>query len=87
MTTDKTSSRRALTRLRAGGRTALFDAISQLALAMEKLPGKKAIVVLTDGGDNASILNRQSAAQRARKSGVPVFAVGEGDALGDNAAS
>jgi VWFA-related protein len=87
MTTDKTSLRRALTRLRAGGRTALFDAISQLALAMEKLPGKKASVVLTDGGDNASILNRQSAAQRARKAGVPVFAVAEGDALGDNAAS
>ena len=54
---------------------------------MEKLSGKKAIVVLTDGGDNASILNRQSAAQRARKAGVPVFAVAEGDALGDDAAS
>ena len=87
MTADKASSRRALARLRAGGRTALFDAISQLALAMEKLPGKKAIVVLTDGGDNASILNRQSAAQRARKAGVPVFAVAEGDALRDDEAA
>jgi Ca-activated chloride channel family protein len=87
MSSDKVSSRRALTRLRAGGRTALFDAISQLALAMEKLPGKKAIVVLTDGGDNASVLNRQSAAQRARKAGVPVFAVAEGAALADDAAS
>jgi Ca-activated chloride channel homolog len=87
MTSDKSSSRRSLARLRAGGRTALFDAISQLALAMESLPGKKAIVVLTDGGDNASILNRQSAAQRARKAGVPVFAIAEGDALRDDAAA
>ena len=87
MTSDRSSSYRSLARLRAGGRTALFDAVSRLALTMESLPGKKAIVVLTDGGDNASILNRQSAAARARKAGVPVFAVAEGDALHDDAAA
>ncbi len=84
--TDRATARRALIRLRAQGRTALFDSISQLALGLEKRPGKKAIVVLTDGGDNASILNRQSAAERAKKAGIPVFAVAEGDALKDAAA-
>lgn len=87
MTTDKSAALRALARLRAGGRTALFDAVSQVAAALERIPGKKAIVVLTDGGDNASLLNRQSAAERARKAGMPVFAVAEGDALQDNSAS
>lgn len=87
MTSDKAAARRSLARLRAGGRTALFDAVSQVVLNMERSPGKKAIVVLTDGGDNASILNRQSAAQRARKAGVPVFAIAEGDALKDSAAA
>ncbi len=87
MTTDKAASRSALLRLRAGGRTALFDSVSQLALRLEKRPGKKVILVLTDGGDNASVLNRQSAAERARKAGVPVFAVAEGDALRDDAAA
>ena len=87
MTTNKAAARRSLMRLRAGGRTALFDAISQLALAMEKLHGKKVIVVMTDGGDNASILNARSATQRARKAGVPIFAVAEGEALRDNSAS
>ena len=81
MTADKTALNRALIRLQARGRTALFDSVSQLALQLEKHPGKKAIVLLTDGGDNASVLNRESAARRARKAGVPVFAVAEGDAL------
>jgi Ca-activated chloride channel family protein len=86
-TEDKAVARRGLARLRAGGRTALFDAISQVALSLERRPGKKVIVVLTDGGDNASTLNRESAANRARKAGVPVFAVAEGQALKDPAAA
>jgi Ca-activated chloride channel homolog len=87
MTVDKAALNRALTRLRAGGRTALFDSVAQLAHQFEKRPGKKAIVALTDGGDNASVLNRESAARRARKAGVPVFAVAEGDALKDEASA
>lgn len=84
---DRAAARRAVTRLRANGRTALFDSISQLALQMENRPGKKVIVVLTDGADNASTLNREAAIKRARKAGIPVFAVAEGDALRDNEAS
>ena len=84
--TDRAAARRALTRLRAQGRTALFDSISQLAAAIQNRPGKKVIIVLTDGGDNASILNRQAAAERARKAGIPVFGIAEGEALQDAAA-
>jgi Ca-activated chloride channel family protein len=86
MSEDKTAARKALVRLRAGGITALFDAVTHVALEMEKRPGKKVIVLLTDGGDNASVLNRQSAEQRARKVGVPIFAVAQGDALHDSSA-
>ncbi len=63
------------------------DSISQVSLDLERHTGKKVIVVLTDGGDNASVLNRQSASQRARKAGVPVFAIAQGDALRDSAAT
>jgi Ca-activated chloride channel family protein len=86
MGTDRAASRRAITRIRAEGRTALFDSISQLALALQNRPGKKVIVVFTDGGDNASILNCQSATEHARKAGIPMFAIAEGDALRDGAA-
>jgi len=87
MSTDHAASKRALTELYTGGRTALFDSITQLAIDMEQRPGKKVIVVLTDGGDNASVLNRYDAAERAKNSGVPVFAIAEGEALHDGAAA
>ena len=87
MTLDRDAPASVLTQLRAEGRTALFDSVAQLALDLEKRPGKKAIVVLTDGGDNASVLNREAAVASARKAGVPIFAIAEGEALHDNAAA
>jgi Ca-activated chloride channel homolog len=81
-TSDKAAAKQAVLRTRAGGATALFDAISQLAHEIESQNGKKAIVVFTDGDDNASLLNARAAVQRAKKSGVPVYAIAEGEALG-----
>jgi Ca-activated chloride channel family protein len=81
MTADRDAATAALNRLRAEGRTALFDSIAQLSLDLGKRPGKKAIVVLTDGGDNASVLNREATVASARRAGVPIFAVAEGEAL------
>ena len=80
-TTDKAAAKQAVLRSHAAGQTALFDAISELAREIEPHAGKKAIVVFTDGDDNASLLNARSAVQRAKKSGTPVYGVAEGDAL------
>jgi Ca-activated chloride channel homolog len=80
-TRDKDAAKRAVLRIRAGGRTALFNALSETAEAMREQPGKKAMVVFTDGDDNASILNSDAAVNRARMDGVPLFTVAEGAAL------
>jgi Ca-activated chloride channel homolog len=80
-TTDKGAARQAVLRTRAAGETALFDAISELAREVAPRSGKKAIVVFTDGADNASLLNGRSAVQRSKKAGVPVYAIAEGEAL------
>jgi Ca-activated chloride channel family protein len=80
-TRDKDAAKRAVLRIRAGGRTALFNALSETAEAMRDQPGKKALVVFTDGDDNASILNSDAAVNRARVDGVPLFTVAEGEAL------
>lgn len=80
-TTDKASAKRALLRLRAEGETALFDSISQTTQEVAAQPGKKAIVVFTDGDDNASTLNSNAAVNRAKKMGIPLFTVAEGEAL------
>lgn len=81
LTTDRAASKRALAEIHAGGRTALLDSLTQLAIEMERKPGKKVIIVLTDGGDNTSVLDPFAAAARIKNAGVPVFVVAEGDAL------
>jgi len=80
-TTDKAAAKQAVLRTRPGGATALFDAVSQVAREIAPRAGKKAIVVFTDGDDNASLLNARAAVQRAKKTGVPIFTIAEGDAL------
>jgi len=80
-TTDKAAAKQAIFRTRAAGSTALFDAISELAREIAPRNGKKAIIVFTDGADNASLLNARAAIDRAKKVGVPLYAIAEGDAL------
>jgi len=80
-TSDKAAAKQAVLRTRAAGTTALFDAISEVAREIAPRSGKKAIVVFTDGKDNASVLNSKSAVDRARKTGVPVYTIAEGEAL------
>lgn len=79
-TKDRDEAKRSVLRLRAGGRTALFDALTELSQEVGRRSGKKAIVVFTDGDDNASVLTVQSAMHRALKDGIPLFSIAEGEA-------
>jgi Ca-activated chloride channel family protein len=80
-TTDRAAAKQAVLRTRASGATALFDSISAAAREIEKEDGKKALVLFTDGDDNASILNMRNGVQRAKRAGIPVYTIAEGDAL------
>lgn len=82
-TTDRAAVKRAVLRTRASGETALFDAIAQLSDEIQSRPGKKVIILFTDGADNASHLMAQAATRRAFTNGVPVYAIAEGDAVRD----
>jgi Ca-activated chloride channel homolog len=79
-TTDKNAARRAVLRTRAAGNTALFDAIAAVSKELAARPGKKAVVLFTDGADNASQLNADSAIRKVLKTGAPIYAVAEGGA-------
>ena len=63
--------------LRAGGETALYDAV---AFALNKIKTgkhrKKALVVVTDGEDNASRLKFRRLVERAEEEDVLIYAVG-----------
>jgi Ca-activated chloride channel homolog len=80
LTKDKAAAKRSVLRLRAGGSTALFDALSDVTGEISNQPGKKVVVVFTDGDDNSSVLTAQAAVGRAIKNGVPIFSIAEGEA-------
>ncbi len=80
-TTSRQAAKRAVLNIRTGGGTALFDALAQVARDLSGRKGKKAIIVFTDGEDNASFLNATAALARVRRAGVPLYTIAEGEAL------
>lgn len=79
--TDFTSDRDGfLTRLSVQtgyGQTALNDAIAAApGLVQASTDGRKAIVLITDGVDNASRLTLDQAVDLARKASVPIYSIG-----------
>jgi len=71
----------ALLHTRASGSTALFDSLTQLSPEVSKVSGKKVILLFTDGDDNSSVVTREAAILNAKKVGVPLYAVAQGEAL------
>jgi VWFA-related protein len=69
--------RATLTETRAEGTTALYDAI-ELALRHLKDGSKqrKALVVLSDGGDNASHIKLEEALKMAEQSSATIYSIG-----------
>jgi VWFA-related protein len=54
--------------------------VSELSSKVGQRNGRKAIVLFTDGDDNSSLLTPQSAVNRAKKAGVPIYTIAEGAA-------
>ncbi|NIM64268.1 MAG: VWA domain-containing protein, partial [Acidobacteria bacterium] len=58
------------------GQTALFDALAATpGIVDRETKGRKAIVLFTDGHDNASTLNTFKAVQLARSVDVPIYTI------------
>ena len=79
--TDKDAAKRAVLRTEPFGETALYDALARVNRDLSGRSGKKVIVVFTDGDDNASTITAQTAVQRAKAAGVPVYTIAQGAAL------
>lgn len=80
-TTDHKAAMLAVRRIRTEGRTALFDATARVSAITARQKGRKAIVVFTDGEDNASTLTRQRAMEAAKRHGIPCYLIAQGEAL------
>jgi VWFA-related protein len=65
----------AVSRIQADGSTALYDAMIFGLLQLQGVPGKRALVVLTDGRDATSRYGLKDAIAVARESGVAIYAI------------
>jgi VWFA-related protein len=77
---DKTLLKRAINRLKPDGETALFDAAYAAIETLEaaRPPGKRAVIVLTDGIDNSSRRRVDEIVDRAREARIPLHMLGLG---------
>ena len=70
---------RAIDKLRAGGMTALYDALDQgLEIVSEGTHEKKVLILVTDGKDNRSRLGHREVVHTATRSEVLVYCLGIG---------
>ncbi len=74
-TSDARSVEQALSHLKTGVATALYDAIYLSAEALEKRKGRKVIVLITDGGDTSSKTNYAEALRAAQISEAMIFSI------------
>jgi Ca-activated chloride channel family protein len=80
-TTDPAERLRAVDRLSAWGATALYDVVSQGVDLLGQEPGRKALIVFTDGEDQGSHLTLDDAEQRLQASDVTLYMIGQGRGL------
>lgn len=68
--------------LKAGGNTPLFDAISTAVQTVVPGPvGRRAVVLMTDGGENQSALKLDTIVNQAAQAGVPIYVIGLGNGV------
>jgi VWFA-related protein len=64
--------------VKAGGHTALFDAIAAGVDSVQGIPGRRAVIVLTDGKANRGVLDINQAVAAAIRENVSIYVIGLG---------
>jgi VWFA-related protein len=78
LTGDIERLKRDAEKVAAGGHTALFDAIAAGVASVEGVPGRRAVIVLTDGKANRGTLDINQAVAAAIKANVSIYVIGLG---------
>jgi Ca-activated chloride channel family protein len=66
---------RAITGLKSGTATAMYDAVYLGSEALERRQGRKVMVIITDGGDTLSKVNYQEALRAAQQAEAIVYSI------------
>jgi len=78
LTEDPRALAAAFDSFEADGDTALYDSLAFGALELLRLPGRRALVVLSDGEDSASYLGLHRCLDLAKAAGIPVYVISVG---------
>lgn len=73
LTSDRQEIAKAVRSIQPTGQTALFDAVITAIRELREEKNRRAIVVLTDGGDTSSNYSYEDAHKMARESAVPMY--------------
>ena len=74
---DGNTVRQALMSIRPDGRTALYDGLIDALDRLDRAPrARKVLILISDGGDNASTATRAAVLARARHSNAAIYAIG-----------
>lgn len=80
VTPDKKKLAEAIESTEAVGSTVLYDALHAAYRKLRAIPGRKAIVLLSDGMDEGSQLSRDRVIEEVKASNVVLYAIGIGNA-------
>src|SRR5262245_41613742 len=79
LTSDHALARAGLARVVAGDDTALFNSILLTVRDAARAPGRKAIVVFSNGPDNASVVSPGDVGRVAENEGIPIYVISTRD--------
>jgi Ca-activated chloride channel homolog len=74
-TNDFEAAAASVDRVKPQGETHLYDTAIEMLFELQKQPGRRALVVLTDGVDQGSAFTLDNLAHYARYAGVPVYPI------------
>ena len=73
LTSDRSLIPQVLAAIKPEGRTALYDAINSAVRELREEKSRRAIVILTDGGDTSSMGSFEDVEKTAAQSGIPLY--------------
>src|SRR5262249_21745508 len=79
-TSDQLTLSGGLQSLMPGGQTAFFDALDRALEMLAGIRGRRAVLAMTDGIDNASWKSEADVIDYSRRLGVPIYVIGLGEA-------
>jgi Ca-activated chloride channel family protein len=84
LTSDRAAIEKVVKSLQAQGRTALYDAISSAERELRDEKNRRAIVILTDGGDTSSIASFDEIDRLTKEAGIPIYVIAYDSGVNDD---